>query len=430
MREVAMDYYNCDNSPIVQSLIHRSILKRKAREEKLIELEERCHEIFETNSSEKNEFPWNLADNKQKDTCCHSKIVIWKPYHRTYVKKCYCTACLEITSKCPSCSQFDCLDSASKYLDYFDPVDTNQNATFCNEIKATVEPSYNPNLKITVTCSGKLPSTNEARFFSNNLNDFLSSSQIDLSESSQWPINDEKIENMINNLDKDLCSKLWFELSYSGFNFPNSGRESNLSQNWRQGFTVLGCSANKTLDFIAIDSILFPSFAQSLGLDVLKETYSTVAFIIETGNENVYLLNHKIASQLSPSMVISKQSVYQFIKNYTQNSLTRFLKSSLNLSHFHSCSNQSDHLTFCIQELTSANFKQTVLTSSKDVVVMYYTNWCGFCESVSHIYLSVSRLFKDIDSIVFTRIDADANDLPFEYNVDKYPTIIIFPANR
>jgi len=98
----------------------------------------------------------------------------------------------------------------------------------------------------------------------------------------------------------------------------------------------------------------------------------------------------------------------------------------------------------CVPELNSETFTTFILGKSfapyelindhigdllsKDVVVMYYAPWCGFCTSIAHIYLEVARKFAYSNDIIFTRINGDANDLPWEYTVDRYPSIIFFPA--
>ncbi|ESO84926.1 hypothetical protein LOTGIDRAFT_98011, partial [Lottia gigantea] len=64
------------------------------------------------------------------------------------------------------------------------------------------------------------------------------------------------------------------------------------------------------------------------------------------------------------------------------------------------------------------------------VVVLVYSLWCGYCTSVNHLYLSLKKYFRFNQNIRFTRIDGDLNDLPWEYTVDNYPSIMFFPANR
>jgi thiol-disulfide isomerase/thioredoxin len=185
-----------------------------------------------------------------------------------------------------------------------------------------------------------------------------------------------------------------------------------------------------------MDSVLFPSFAEGLGIDVFNETHATVSVIIEAANEQVYLLDHGLASKSSPesgTTTISKRSIYEFVKNYTEGSLMRYKRSSTQgrTSSSEQCLKESDGRNIvCVPEISSDMFREVVLNPSKDVVLMYYTPWCGYCTSIAHIYLSVARYFVGVEGILFARINADKNDLPFEYTVDRYPTILFFPAKR
>ena len=39
----------------------------------------------------------------------------------------------------------------------------------------------------------------------------------------------------------------------------------------------------------------------------------------------------------------------------------------------------------------------------QDVVLLFYTPWCGFCKVFSHVYLSLAEHFDLIDNLVFAR---------------------------
>src|SRR5699024_977404 len=107
-------------------------------------------------------------------------------------------------------------------------------------------------------------------------------------------------------------------------------------------FTGLSCRTNRTLKFFSLDSALYPAFAESLGIDVFNVPHSTVALIIDPSNENVHVLNHEILYKEvelpnfdSKSVVsvpvnsYSKRSFVEFIKNFTEGTLPRFLRSQI-----------------------------------------------------------------------------------------------------
>lgn len=386
-----MDYLNCDNSVHIKSLIHRSILRRVAMEEILMELDEKCHELRDLTAASKLPFAGS------SDSCCYSQSIRWKPPIRSGHKKCFCTVCIQMTkSKCPGgCKSFNCLNTASRFLATFDPISfVNSSTNYCNQIKTRFQPRYMPYYSIDVACTGLEPDS-DISDFSSGLNP--STKSFNFVQTSR----DDRITRMINSFESGYCSRLQLGLNYSDLNFPETGEGTGgYSQLWRKDFTGLACRTNRTLSFVALDSVLFPTFAEHLGIDVLNATHSTVAVIIEEPHENVYLLNNNYTSGTS----LSKRQIYEFIKNYSANLLPRFERSQA-ISSSPECSRTSGD-SICVPEVTSKSFSKIVLKPKVDVILMYYTPWCGFCSSVAHVYLSVAHLFRQIDSLVFARLVA------------------------
>lgn len=82
-----------------------------------------------------------------------------------------------------------------------------------------------------------------------------------------------------------------------------------------------------------------------------------------------------------------------------------------------------------ITEVTTTTFHHVVLTSRKDVLLLFYTTWCGFCATLNHIFIRLTQLLAT-DSLIVARINIAQNDLPWEFMVDRVPTIMFFPQNR
>lgn len=411
-------------------------------EDKVSELEERCHElldeeeaIFEEDRSKR------YSDNE--DTCCHTQAVKWRSFggaRRGMTKKCLCTSCVHISlPKCPArCSHFDCLSTASRFLDDFEPNSVNNSAMYCNQIKSVYEPKYTSYYKISTTCSGSLsPASGNEDTSGHHWHD------VDKYSAGAFSA-DEKISRMIQDFEIQHCRRLKLGMNYTDLNFPDSSENRQI--NWRANFTGLGCRTNQTLKFFSMDSSLYPAFAESLGIDVFNVPHSTVALIIDPSNENVHVLNHEIlykdvelptfesvSTVQVPVNSYSKKSFMEFIKNFTDGTLPRFLRSQLisssglcDLKQMIINDNESGRSNvICVPELTALTFTNYVLGKSfdgkdnqtgtqmggknlmkineKDVLVMYYAPWCGFCTSIAHIYLDVARFFAFSNEIVFTR---------------------------
>nr|CAD7448565.1 unnamed protein product [Timema bartmani] len=194
-----------------------------------------------------------------------------------------------------------------------------------------------------------------------------------------------------------------------------------------RNFTGLACRTNKTLSFLAMDSVQFHQFAEGLGVNVLARKDKTAVVIFNAVDESSYLLEAEL----------SKGSLVDFIVNYTEGSLSRSLRSTakkpIALNRYPEINSQNcqqDEGSICVPELTTDTFFSTVLDKDKAVVVLYHTPYCGFCHGVAHIFLTVARYFRTVAKLQFARIDGEHNDLPWEYTMDHFPAILFFPARR
>jgi hypothetical protein len=223
---------------------------------------------------------------------------------------------------------------------------------------------------------------------------------------------------------------------------------------------------------MAIDSNQYHVFAERLGIDILNRPNKTVVFILDHENESTYLLNKQ---------PITLNAVIDFVHSFTKGTLTRYLRTTstdykhthyFNLVEFkrhhneiyklrktdldqqvpitnHKLRNTVPKHVF-IRELNSRSFSDVVLKSNKvsfgdgvnakdyvtelflsfqTVVVLFHSVQCAFCSLLTNNLLSVARILDDLKrEISFYRIDGDKNDLQWEYTMETFPSLIIFPA--
>ncbi|XP_060076099.1 thioredoxin domain-containing protein 11-like [Ylistrum balloti] len=178
----------------------------------------------------------------------------------------------------------------------------------------------------------------------------------------------------------------------------------------------LHCRSNRTLNLHVMDIKHHSVFLERLAPGYLIDVNSPAAVIVDKKNEAQYVLRE----------TFSKKNLAQFIMNYTSSDLDRYLRSgTLNNSPCY-----GDHIGVCIREATSQSFQDIILQQDKDVLVLLYAPWCGFCAGFAHLYLNLAKYFKTAQDLIFARINADSNDLPWEYTVSSYPTLLFFPAHR
>ena len=76
-------------------------------------------------------------------------------------------------------------------------------------------------------------------------------------------------------------------------------------------------------------------------------------------------------------------------------------------------------------EITDSNFEETVLKSSKPVVVDFWAAWCGPCRMVGPIIDEISNEYAD--KAVVGKVDVDANqEFAAKYGVRNIPTVLLF----
>ena len=131
---------------------------------------------------------------------------------------------------------------------------------------------------------------------------------------------------------------------------------------------------------------------------------------------------------------ITVQNLQQFVLNYTASNLERFRRTK-HLSQ--SCLTGRR----CVEEISSTNFEKAILNSSYDAVVLYRKSGCVFCEVGARAFLKLSQFFvntssfvfkqsRDLHKIRFYTVDAEKNDLPWQFTANKYPLIVFYPAHR
>ncbi|XP_063790375.1 thioredoxin domain-containing protein 11 isoform X2 [Pseudophryne corroboree] len=186
------------------------------------------------------------------------------------------------------------------------------------------------------------------------------------------------------------------------------------SYNFSNGhITGLRRRTNKTLNLYLLDSNLSWLYAERLGASGSGQG-RMFATIIDLKEEVHYIINQ--------SQPLIRPALEDFIQNFSKvySPLRRHLVSDPALGKL-------KHQL--ITEVTSSTFHHIVLERRKDVLLLFYTTWCGFCATLNHIFIRLTQLLAT-DSLIVARINVAQNDLPWEFMVDHVPTIMLFPQNR
>merc|ERR1712048_557496 len=176
--------------------------------------------------------------------------------------------------------------------------------------------------------------------------------------------------------------------------------------------TGLACRTNKSLTFHTLDTAEHDFIARSVGIQ-----HNPALMIVDAAREQYFIMRKEIA--------VDRSSIAAFILNFTAGILKRHMRTTeANVTPCHSSTG-----SIRITELTSTTFHKEVIACKQDVVVMFYTPWCGFCKHAHHVFLQVAAMMKG-EQVKFARINGDENDLPWEYTPEGYPSFLLFPARR
>ncbi|XP_043114082.1 thioredoxin domain-containing protein 11 isoform X3 [Puntigrus tetrazona] len=168
--------------------------------------------------------------------------------------------------------------------------------------------------------------------------------------------------------------------------------------------TGLQCRSNKTLRFYLLDTQLHWPLAQRLGASADLPFIT----IINLRDETHYVLNRTDALDFIQNFSASYSPLHRHLVGHKPQQQTRSL----------------------IQEVTSDSFLHTVMDSQKDVLLLYYSAWCGFCSVLNHVFLQLARLFQGNSALMVARVNVGRNDLPWEFMVDHLPSVLFFPRHR
>ncbi|XP_066140168.1 thioredoxin domain-containing protein 11 [Euwallacea fornicatus] len=192
-------------------------------------------------------------------------------------------------------------------------------------------------------------------------------------------------------------------------------------------FSTINClSANHSLTFVAMDSLVYGIFAERLGVDLSKRRDMSAVVILNEKMESHYIMQEPITSK----------NLRRFIHSFSNGTLARSKQSALNVPSTNSLkytfmkSNFNKTALIVIKELNSENFLENVLCPKKAVLVMYYSKQCSHCNGISYAFLTVARKLDFVQNLQFARIDGEVNILPWEYTMDEFPTILFLPADK
>lgn len=174
-------------------------------------------------------------------------------------------------------------------------------------------------------------------------------------------------------------------------------------------FSGLGCRTNSTVRFVALDG-RHSEFAPPR---LLADRMPT-AVLYATKSEAQYVLRGPVTMPTIKKLVVdfTEKSMERHLNSVGPDSITR------------------DRGNGLVAELSGKAFRRLMLDTTQDAVVLFYASWCGFCKGIYHHFFAAAKFFRGFKGLLFARIDASKNDLPWQFTVERYPTVVFFSSNK
>eukprot|EP00403_Amphidinium_massartii_P010544 CAMPEP_0178425482 /NCGR_PEP_ID=MMETSP0689_2-20121128/28746_1 /TAXON_ID=160604 /ORGANISM="Amphidinium massartii, Strain CS-259" /LENGTH=340 /DNA_ID=CAMNT_0020047147 /DNA_START=114 /DNA_END=1136 /DNA_ORIENTATION=- len=82
--------------------------------------------------------------------------------------------------------------------------------------------------------------------------------------------------------------------------------------------------------------------------------------------------------------------------------------------------------------VVAKNFEEVVLQNDKDVMLLVYAPWCGYCKKLAPAWRQLASALEGNDKLMVAKMDGDRNGSPFpeDFSWNAYPTIFYVNAGR
>jgi len=84
-----------------------------------------------------------------------------------------------------------------------------------------------------------------------------------------------------------------------------------------------------------------------------------------------------------------------------------------------------------VKVVVADNLNDVVFKSGKNVLIEFYAPWCGHCKKLAPILDEAAATLQSEEDVVIAKMDATANDVPSEFDVQGYPTLyFVTPSGK
>jgi len=188
--------------------------------------------------------------------------------------------------------------------------------------------------------------------------------------------------------------------------------------------TGLGCTSNKTLRMLRVDSTVHSTLLERLGLETLNPP---VPVIINLALESIHVQEIRKGYM--------EEDLRRMISSWHQGTLPDSGKQGYRSTNAESVVRyrpnfEEDKMPDSIVKDLSASTFGEELSGDHDTVLFITSSFCSDCTTASYLFHTAKMYLEKVPDLRFMLIDGTRNDLRWEFNTFSYPAIIFFPKNR
>ncbi|XP_052793206.1 protein disulfide-isomerase A3-like [Mya arenaria] len=124
----------------------------------------------------------------------------------------------------------------------------------------------------------------------------------------------------------------------------------------------------------------------------------------------------------------SKNQKFVMSDEFSMDNLEKFVNDLLDgkLEAYMKSEAVPDNTQNAVKVAVAKNFAE-VVSEDKDVLIEFYAPWCGHCKQLEPKYTELAEKLADESEVVIAKMDATANDVPPQFEVQGFPTIFFKP---
>jgi len=182
-------------------------------------------------------------------------------------------------------------------------------------------------------------------------------------------------------------------------------------------FNKLGKQYRGKINFVGLDATLFGKHAEMINMD--PEIVPLFAIQHIEANKKYGI------SQAENPQGPSQKDIEKFVTDFFAGTLKPIVKSE-------DLPTEEEKAENPVVKLVGHNHREVVEDVSKDVFVEYYAPWCGHCKKLAPTWEELATIYgsnKSDAEVIIANIDHTNNDIDLPFEIEGYPTLVLYPAN-